>query len=170
MVKPAIRGATAADVPALLAIYNHYVAHTPITFDLEPQTLEQRLAWFEQFSDCGRHRLLVCEDAGAVVGYACSHQFRVKQAYDPTVETSVYCAPSATGRGIGSQLYGALFAALSGEDIHTFVGGVTLPNSASVALHQRFGFEPVGTLRAVGRKFGKFWDVLWLQRVLGPGP
>jgi phosphinothricin acetyltransferase len=165
-----IRNAIATDLPALLEIYNHYVVHTAITFDLEPSTLEQRRVWFDQFGTTGRHRLLVCEEGDAIVGYACSHSFRVKKAYDTTVEPSVYCAPGSAGRGIGSQLYGALFAALIGEDIHSYVAGVTLPNPASVALHLRFGFVPVGTMHEVGRKLGRYWDVSWFERVQGAPP
>src|ERR1700742_84123 len=96
-----IRAARSEDLPRLLAIYNHYVEHTPITFDLAPLTLEQRRSWLAQFGLDGRHRLLVAEEASSVVAYACSHQFRVKAAYDTTVEVSCYCAPDAIGRGIG---------------------------------------------------------------------
>jgi phosphinothricin acetyltransferase len=159
-----VRNATLADLPRLLEIYNHYVVHTPITFDVHALTLEERKAWFEQFADSGRHRLLVWEGANELLGYACSHSFRVKKAYDTTVELTCYCAPEAGGRGIGSELYTALFAALEREDIRTFVAGITLPNAASIALHRRFGFVSVGTMREVGRKFDRYWDVAWFQR------
>lgn len=162
-----IRDARAADLPRLVEIYNHYVIHTPITFDLEPFTVEQRQSWLAQFAPSGRHRLLVWEEAGTLLGYAGSHQFRVKRAYDPTVELTVYVAAEAIGRGIGSGLYRALFEALRGEDIHLFVAGITLPNPTSIALHERFGFTPVGTMHAVGRKFDRYWDVAWLERVSG---
>ena len=160
-----IRPASERDLPRLLEIYNHYVVHTPITFDLEPLTLEQRRPWFEQFAATGRHRLLVAEEAGVVLAYAGTHQFRVKRAYDPTVETSVYCAHEATGRGIGTQLYTALFEAVQAEDIRTYIAGVTLPNPASITLHERHGFVPVGTMHDVGRKFGKYWAVRWFEKV-----
>jgi phosphinothricin acetyltransferase len=160
----AIRPARIDDLPRLTEIYNHYVAHTPITFDLVPYTPEQRHDWFDQFRETGRHRLLVAETAGAIAGYACSHQFRTKSAYDTTVEFTVYCEPGCTGRGIGSALYKALFDALRGEDIRTVIAGITLPNDASVALHARFGFVPAGVMHAVGRKFGQYWDVGWYER------
>jgi phosphinothricin acetyltransferase len=159
-----IRPARDDDLARLTEIYNHYVVHTPITFDLEPYTVEQRRAWLEQFRDIGPHRLFVAEIEGAVAGYACSHQFRTKAAYDTTIEVSVYCAPESTGRGVGSALYTALFEALRGEDIRTVIAGVTLPNDASVALHARFGFAPAGLMHAVGRKFGQYWDVGWYER------
>jgi phosphinothricin acetyltransferase len=168
MSDPCIRGAVSADLPRLVDIYNHYVEHTPITFDVQAMTVHEREPWFAQHSSTGRHRLLVCEEAGVLHGYACSHQFRVKQAYDTTVETSVYCAPGFTGRGVGTRLYAALFDALRAEDIRTFIAGVTLPNPASIALHQRFGFAPVGVMHAVGRKFEQYWDVAWFERAHGP--
>ena len=162
----AIRSGVAADLPRLLDIYNHYVVHTPITFDLAPLSLEQRRSWLDQHAPSGRHRLLVAEQAGHLIGYASSHQFRAKAAYDSTVETTVYCAPDATGRGAGTALYRALFAALEGEDIATFIAGITLPNAASEALHARFGFSHVGTMHKVGRKFDRYWDVGWYERVV----
>ncbi|MBI5287833.1 MAG: N-acetyltransferase [Chloroflexi bacterium] len=161
-----IRPGTLRDLPRLVEIYNHYILHTPVTFDLEPVTIEQRRPWFDQFADQGRHRLLVADEGHGALGYACTHQFRVKAAYDTTVETTVYCAPEATGCGTGSALYTALFLAVAHEDIHRLVAGITLPNAASVALHQRFGFAPVGVFHAVGRKLGRYWDVGWYERAL----
>jgi phosphinothricin acetyltransferase len=154
-----IRRAQAADLPALLDIYNHYVRETPITFDIEPRTLDQRRAWFAQFAETGRYRCLVAARGGRAVGWASSAPFKDRAAYDTTIETSVYLAPEETGKGFGRALYAALFDALAGEDIHRAYGGVTLPNAASVALHERMGFRRVGTYPEVGRKFGRFWDV-----------
>ncbi|MEO5838971.1 MAG: N-acetyltransferase family protein [Acidimicrobiales bacterium] len=161
-----VRTATIDDLEQVVAIYNHYVLHTPITFDLAPFTVEDRRDWFEQFSTTGRHRLLVAVDRGAVVGYAGSHQFRTKAAYDTTVETTVYCAPNAVGRGIGHALYLALFQAIEGEDIHSLLAAITLPNDASVALHERFGFTRAGVTHEVGRKFDRYWNVGWYERIL----
>lgn len=164
MSSPIVRAATDGDLQPLVDIYNHYVVHTAITFDLDPVSLEDRRSWLQHFALHGRHRLLVCEEANSVVGYASSHQFRVKKAYDTTVELSCYCAPDATGRGVGSRLYTALLEALTGEDIRCFVAGITLPNPASIALHKRFGFVSVGTMHSVGRKFERAWDVEWFER------
>jgi phosphinothricin acetyltransferase len=163
-----IRPALSSDLPALLALYNHYVAHSPITFDLTPLTLAQRVVWFAQFAPSGRHRLLVAEAEGELLGYAGTHSFRPKQAYETTVETTIYCAPHALGRGLGRALYAELFAQLRGQDIRVFMAGITLPNPASIALHERFGFTLCGTMHAVGRKFGQYWDVGWYEKVL-PG-
>ena len=159
-----IRPARIEDLPRLTEIYNHYIVNTPITFDLEPVTLDDRRAWFAQFDDSGRHRLFVAEVDGVVQGYAGSHQFRTKRAYDTTVETTIYCAPEATGRGIGRALYEALFAVIDREDIRVAIAGITVPNEASVAIHAAFGFEPAGLMHDVGRKFGRYWDVLWMER------
>jgi phosphinothricin acetyltransferase len=164
MADPLIRPARPGDLAALTDLYNHYIVSTPITFDLAPWTIEQRRPWFDAHADTGRHRLLVAEEDGAVVGYACTSPFRPKAAYDTTAETSVYCRAGCTGRGIGTALYRALFDAVRGEDIHRFVAGVTLPNDASVALHTRAGFTQIGLLTEVGRKFGRYWNVAWFER------
>jgi phosphinothricin acetyltransferase len=161
-----VRTADRADLPHLTEIYNHYVVHTPITFDLEPYTVERRVAWLEQFAPTGRHRLVVAEENGLVVGYAGTMRFRVKPAYDTTVETTVYTAPEMVGQGVGRKLYAALFEAIAGENIHRIVGGYTLPNPASAKLHEQFGFKPVGIFSEVGYKFGKYWDVAWTERPL----
>lgn len=159
-VRPALRD----DLPRLTEIYNHYVLYTPITFDIEPYTVERREAWFSQFAESGRYRLLVADSNGSVVGYAGTTRFRPKPAYETTVETTIYCAPDALGEGIGRLLYGALFKILEGEDIRRFVACFTLPNAASAALHERFGFKRVGVFTENGRKFGRYWDVAWNER------
>jgi len=165
MTNITIRPAQLADLPRITEIHNHYVLNTHITFDVRPYTPEQRLAWFHEHSDGRRYRLLVAEDSSAgVLGYACTGRFRPKEAYATTVETSIACAPDATGRGVGRQLYQALFDLLATEDIHRIVAGIAQPNAASNALHERFGFKPIGLFSGVGRKFGKYWDVLWLER------
>jgi phosphinothricin acetyltransferase len=161
-IRPALR----TDLPRITEIYNHYVIHTPITFDLAPHTVEARIPWFEQFANTGRHRLLAAEENGIVVGYAGTMRFRDKAAYQTSVETTVYCSHDALGRGIGGRLYSALFEAIAGEDIHRIVAGYTLPNAATLALHERFGFKPVAVFSEVGRKFDRYWDVGFSLRPL----
>src|SRR5213595_933985 len=107
---PDVRHAVVEDLPALTALYNHYVEHTPVTFDVVPLLPAQRRQWFDDHAG-GRHRLLVAEEHGAIVGYASTSRWRPKPAYDTTVESSVYVRHDAVGRGIGRALYGALFAA-----------------------------------------------------------
>jgi len=161
----AIRPAALDDLGALTAIYNHYVNHTPITFDVRPFTVEERRPWFSDHSGSGPHSLLVAVDRhGTCVGYASTSQWRPKAAYDTTIEASVYCHPDAIGQGCGTALYTALFDAVAHEDVRTIVAGITLPNPASIALHERFGFRPVGVFHAVGRKFDRYWDVAWFER------
>jgi phosphinothricin acetyltransferase len=164
MPEIAIRAAKRGDLPRLTEIYNHYVLHTPITFDVEPYTVEKRVAWFEQFGETGRYRLLVAEENSVVLGYAGTLRWRPKAAYDTTVETTIYCDPAATGKGVGYRLYKALFEAIAGEDLCRIVAGYTVPNPASAALHARLGFREVGIFTQVGRKFGRYWDVVWNER------
>jgi len=165
MAPYAIRDATLDDLPALTDIYHHYVVHTTITFDLYPVSVDDRRSWFEAHAPAGRHRLLVAvADSDACVGYAGTSRWRPKAAYDATVEASVYCHPDHAGRGCGRALYRALFDAVSSEDIEAIVACVSLPNPASVALHERFGFRPLGVFRRVGRKFDQYWDVAWFER------
>ncbi|MDX6226953.1 MAG: phosphinothricin acetyltransferase [Frankiales bacterium] len=160
----AIRPAEQGDLAALTALYNHYIATTAITFDIEPMTVEARAEWFSHYAAAGRHRLLVAHDGPVLVGYASTGRFAVKAAYETSVEVSVYVAPDQARRGIGTALYEALFASVADEDIHRAYAGITLPNDASRRLHERFGFTPVGVYREVGRKFGRYHDVLRMQR------
>jgi phosphinothricin acetyltransferase len=163
---PEIRNAEPADLPALVDLYNHYIATTAITFDIEPVTVAARKSWLSHYSAVGRHRLLVAYDGPVLLGYASTSPFAVKAAYETSVEVSVYLDPQHTGRGVGTALYEALFASVADEDIHRAYAGISLPNEASVALHQRFGFTDVGVYREVGRKLGRYWDVLRMQREL----
>jgi phosphinothricin acetyltransferase len=162
-----MRSASPDDLPALTAIYNHYVINTAITFDLQPFEPEGRRAWFEAHSSSGPHRLVVAvDDFDSILGYATTSRWRPKAAYDTTVESTVYCRSDVVGRGVGRALYSALFDALAAEDIHRIVAGISQPNPASVALHARLGFRQVGVFSNVGRKFGKYWDVAWFERPL----
>lgn len=161
-----IRRVEQGDLSALLDIYNHYIVRTPITFDIAPKTRAERQAWLDGFAPAGRHQCFVAARNGTAIGWACSGPFRDKAAYQTSVETSVYMAPGETGQGLGRRLYQALFDALAGEDVHRLLAGVTLPNAASVGLHRAMGFQPVGTFTAIGRKFGRYWDVEWFERAV----
>ena len=166
MSEPTIRVAAPADLVALTTLYNHYVVESHCTFDATPLTVDQRRVWFEQHAETGPHRLLVALDGDTLLGYASSSAHRPKPGYRTSVETSVYLAPQAHGRRIGTRLYTELFAQLAEEDVHRALAGVALPNPASVALHRRMGFTELGTFDEVGRKFGKYWSVMWFQRSL----
>jgi phosphinothricin acetyltransferase len=162
-----VRAATEHDLDAINDIYNHYVASAHYTFDLEPMSRDARREWFTHYAEKGRHRLLVGLAEGRLIGYASSSRFREKPAYETSVETSIYVTPDAIGRGAGSRLYAELFHSLEGEDVHRAYAGIALPNPASVALHERFGFKRVAHFTEQGRKFGRYWDVAWFEKLLG---
>ena len=161
-----LRPARASDLTALTALYNHYVRETPVTFDVEPYHVETRRPWLEGFAPEGPHRLFVAEREAVLLGYAGSMRFRPKAAYATSVETTVYLRPESAGQGVGALLYAQLFEALRGEDLHRALAGITLPNPASIRLHERFGFRPIGVFHEVGRKFGRYWDVGWYEKSL----
>ncbi|MDX3522270.1 GNAT family N-acetyltransferase [Streptomyces scabiei] len=163
-----VRPGVETDLAALTDIYNHYVRETPITFDTAVLTPEERRAWLLSHPEDGPHRLMVAiaKESQRILGYATSSAFRPKAAYGTSVEVSVYLAPDAGGRGVGTLLYRALFAALATEDVHRAYAGIAQPNEASTRLHERFGFRYVGTYREVGRKFGRYWDVAWYEKEL----
>ncbi len=165
-----IRRAELADAPALLDIYNHYVRETPVTFDLEPRTLAQRQEWLAGFAPRGRYQCFVAVRDEMAVGWASSARFKERQAYETSIETSIYLSPAESGRGLGRRLYGALFDALKGEDLHRAYGGVTQPNPASNRLHEAMGFVRQGVLPEIGRKFGRYWDVAFYVKPLGNQP
>jgi phosphinothricin acetyltransferase len=161
-----VRRCERTDVPALLDIYNYYVLKTPITFDIEPRTLEQRYAWFDGFAGSGRYQCFVALKGAVLIGWASSGRFKDRAAYDLSIETTVYVKPEETGKGVGRLLYQTLFAALADSDAHRAYAGITVPNDASERLHRAFGFYRYGMTREVGRKFGRYWDVAWYEKPL----
>ena len=161
-----IRPIEERDLTALTRIYNHYVSETAVTFDIDRFTAEERRPWLDGFSENGPHRCFVAELDGEVGGWACSRRFRRKPAYASTVEVSVYLDPTHVGRGLGSRLYETLFTSLAEIDLHRALAGITLPNAASVALHERFEFRTTGVLHEVGQKLGRYWDVEWFEKQL----
>ncbi|MGW1890179.1 N-acetyltransferase family protein [Streptomyces sp. NPDC002004] len=165
-----VRAGVEGDLRALTDIYNHYVRETPITFDTTVLTPEERRPWLLSHPEDGPHRLLVAQErtSGRILGYATSGPFRPKAAYVTSVEVSIYLAPDAGGRGVGTLLYKSLFEVLAGEDVHRAYAGITQPNEPSARLHARFGFRPVGMFHEVGRKFGRYWDVAWHEKELQP--
>ena len=161
-----VRRAERFDLEAITTLYNHFVETTAVTFDVGAFTAEARKPWFTQFADAGPHQLFVAERGGAFAGYAGSMAFKAKKAYSTSVETTIYVSPEAGGRGVGRALYERLFSALAEEDLHRAYAGVALPNEASIRFHERFGFREIGTFREVGRKFGRYHDVMWLEKRL----
>ena len=163
-----MKPAAEADLEGINEIYNRYIAEAHFTFDIEPMAIEARREWFSHYAQTGPHRVMVAVTEGMVIGYASSSRFRPKVGYNTSVETSIYLAPQAVGRGVGSRLYERLFNALEKEDLHRAYAGIALPNPASIGLHERFGFKRVAHFTEQGRKFGRYWDVAWYEKPLGP--
>ncbi|MFL9873805.1 GNAT family N-acetyltransferase [Paraburkholderia megapolitana] len=161
-----IRLANATDLDSLHSLRNHYIAHSYATFDEELMSKEAVNAWMGLFSRVGPHRLYVAVDSARLLGFAASQQYRNHPAFRKTVETSIYVAPEAVGRGVGLALYENLFREISGEDLHCAVVGIALPNEASVRLHQKMGFTEVGTFAEYAVKNGRYVSSVWMQRVL----
>jgi phosphinothricin acetyltransferase len=162
----AVRAGRGEDLAAINDIYNHYVLETAITFEVEPVTMAARREWFGHYGATGRHRLLVAATGDGVLGYATSSPYHQRAAYETSVEVSVYLDPGRVGRGVGSRLYAELLAVLEPEDVHRAYGGIAMPNPASVALHERFGFRRAAYFSEQGRKFGRYWDVAYYERQL----
>jgi phosphinothricin acetyltransferase len=162
-----VRAATADDAAAIAAIYAPYVTGTVISFETEaPDAAEiaRRMA-----GDAGTYPwLAACDDDGALLGYAYATAFRLRPAYRFSVETTVYVAGHAHGRGIGRALYAALLPVLEAQGYVQAIAAITLPNPASVALHERFGFRRIGAYQEVGFKHGGWHSVGLWQRALAP--
>lgn len=162
-----VREAQVADLSAVADIYNHSVQHSLAVFTEIPTTVEERAAWFaaRRAADCP---VLVGVADGTVVGFASFGQFRPWPGYRFTVEHSVYVSQTHQGRGVGTALMNALLDAAAARGKHVMVAGVEATNLASVRFHQRLGFRHAGTLPSVGFKFGRFVDLTFLYRLLGP--
>lgn len=165
-----IRPATPADAGPLAAIYNHYITDTVVTFEEIPVT-SQEMARRLDLTTAAGFPWLVWEEAGRVLGYAYAGPWKTRSAYRFAAESTVYLDPAATGRGLGTQLYTALLSRLALMGLHTVIGGVALPNAASVALHARLGFQPAAHFHEVGWKFGRWIDVgYWELKLPAPHP
>ncbi|MHB9037054.1 MAG: GNAT family N-acetyltransferase [Armatimonadota bacterium] len=159
-----IRRASEDDVPAITRIYNYAILNTTATFDIEPKTLENRLEWFRKHDD--NYPLIVATIDDKVVGWASIRPFGVRAAYRFTVENAVYIDCEYQGRGIGATLLAELIRLSTELEYHVILATVVGGNDASLKLHLKFGFEQVGITREVGRKFGLWLDVIYLERIL----
>lgn len=161
-----IRKAEARDMPELLAIYNYEVEHGTATFDLHTKTMAERMEWFHAHNH-GNHLLIVADIDGKAAGYASLSPYRDKEAYAATVELSVYVDPHYRRHGIARRLMAELLAvAKERSDIHTVISVITDGNDASVALHEDFGFVYCGTMKEVGKKFGKMLGIVNYQLIV----
>ena len=157
-----IRNAAPGDAAAIAAIYNLHVRSTIVTFELE-EVSDGEMS--RRISDVQSHGLpwLVCVAGDEVLGYAYAGPWKARAAYARTVESSIYLRDDIRGRGMGASLYAALIERLKSLGMHVVIGGAALPNAASIALHERLGFEYVGTFREVGWKFERWIDVGYWQ-------
>lgn len=161
-----IRPATHADLPPLLEIYNEIIAHSTAVYALVPTTLAERTQWFEARRAAG-YPVLVAQDDGAVLGFASFGEFRgAWPGYRYTVEHSVHIRADRRGQGLGTRLLEALFPLALAMGKHVMVGGIDASNAASLQLHRRLGFEQVAHFREVGHKFGRWLDLVFVQRFL----
>jgi phosphinothricin acetyltransferase len=163
-----IRVALPEDAEAILTIYAPIVRDTAISFEVEPLTpveMRERIVTTLQ-----RLPWLVCERQEEVLGYVYASPHRTRAAYQWSVDVSVYIQAKARRTGMGRALYHALFQLLSLQGFYQCFAGITLPNPASVGLHEALGFQPVGVYQSVGYKLGEWHDVGWWQRTLQPRP
>ncbi|HLV97053.1 MAG TPA: arsinothricin resistance N-acetyltransferase ArsN1 family B [Ktedonobacterales bacterium] len=163
---PIIRLAHLEDAPAIQAIYAPIVISTPTSFELTPPTVEEMRQRIEQ--KLLTHPWVVYEAQGKVVGSAYASVYRARAAYQWSVEVSVYLHEQWRGQGIGRALYTSLFALLRLQGFYSVYAGITLPNPASVALHETMGLRPLGVYQRVGYKLGAWHDVGWWQGTLQP--
>jgi phosphinothricin acetyltransferase len=152
------------DAEAIRGIYNRAIG-TVATFDLEPRSLDEQQQWLAQRS--GAHVVLVADDGGPLVGFASLSPYRDRPAYRTTVENSVYVDEGYQGRGVGRQLMSELIETARDHGFHSMIARIVSSNAASIALHRGLGFELVGVEKEVGRKLGRWLDVVVMQRMLG---
>jgi phosphinothricin acetyltransferase len=164
-----VRSAVADDSGAIAEIYNHYVVKTVITFEEEPVSASEMGRRIEE-STSASLPWLVGEREGKIVGYAYATPWRARSAYRFSVEVTVYLDPVCPRRGIGSRLYEALLSGLKARGVHAAFGVIALPNDASVAIHEKFGFARAALLREVGFKFGRWIDVGYWQLIFEGSP
>jgi L-amino acid N-acyltransferase YncA len=164
-MSPTLRLATAADLQAINDIYNHYVLCSTCTYQLEPEPLEGRKAWFAAHSP-EKYPVTVAEIEGAVVGWGSLSKFRDRAAYDGSVEASIYIHHGYHRRGLGRTLLVDLIARARAAGFHTLIGGCSADQTASLALQESLGFTRVAHFKEVGYKFGQWLDVIFLQLML----
>jgi phosphinothricin acetyltransferase len=160
-----IRNVELRDAKAVAAIYNHYVTTSIVTFEEESVTASEIARRIEEVQSTSLP-WLIGETRSQLSGYAYATRWRTRSAYRFAAEVTVYVAPGSAGRGIGSKLYAHLLPKLRSAGIHSVIGGIALPNQASVALHEKFGFRKAAHFEEVGFKFGRWIDVGYWQLTL----
>jgi L-amino acid N-acyltransferase len=155
--------ATDADLPAILAIFNDVIATSTAIYQDDPTTLEERAAWLSARRAGDFPVLVARDDDGTAIGIASYGPFNPRPGYATTVEHTVMLAPAARGRGLGTALVGALMETAGRSGVHAIIGAIDAENAGSIRMHERLGFVEVGRLPEVGRKFGRWLDVVYLQ-------
>jgi phosphinothricin acetyltransferase len=161
-----IRIARAPDRPAIDAIYAHYVLTSTCTYAEEPDPDDVRQAWFDAHGP--EHPITVMEQDGTILGWGSLSPWRERSGYRHSVELSVYLRPESCHQGLGRELLADLVARAEALGYHSILGGISADQLASIRLHERLGFTRVAHLREVGFKFGRWLDVVYYQRMLGP--
>jgi phosphinothricin acetyltransferase len=164
MTSAIVRPASRDDLPAINAIYNHYVLHSTATYQTVPSTEREREEWFEARGE--RHPVVVAEIDGVVVGWGSLNKFHARQAYENSVDDSIYLHHEHLGRGMGSLILAELIRLAKEIGHHTILGGIDASQAPSIALHEKFGFVKVSHLKEVGFKQGRWLDVIWMQKML----
>ena len=159
-----IRPAASKDLAAINDIYNHYVLNSTCTYQLEPETMADRIAWFEHHGP--KHPVIVGELEGKVVGWGSLSRYNARAAYARTVENSVYVHHQWHKRGIGGMLLAELIRLARQQGHHTIIAGIDADQTASVALHSSLGFKKVGHMTELGHKFERWLDVMYMQLML----
>ena len=161
-----IRPATHADLPGILEIYNDAVLHTTATYDYEPRTLEHRQQWFEERQRDGYPVLVAADASGRVGGWSALNPFHARIGYRFTSENSVYVAADLRGQGLGKLLLAPLLEAAKARGLHAIIAAIDAANEPSLRLHAAFGFEKVGHFKQTGFKFGRWLDVVYMEKLL----
>lgn len=164
MAEATLRPATETDLGAINDIYNHYVLHSTCTYQEEPEPLADRRQWFHKHGD--QHPVIIAELDGQVVGWGSLSAYHARSAYRHTVENSIYIHHHHHRRGLGARLLAELIVRARHLGHHAIIAGADAEQSASIALHLKFGFKPVGHYRQVGYKFDRWLDVIYMELIL----
>jgi L-amino acid N-acyltransferase YncA len=165
-MKPIVRDATREDLAGILAIYNEAVLNTTATYDYEPRTMEQRLAWFEDHQQQNYPVYVAQSDQGRIVGWSALNPFHARPGYRFTTENSVYVAADQRGQGIGKLLMPPLIEGARQRGLHAIIAGIDATNEVSIRLHAAFGFVRVAHLKQVGHKFNRWLDLIYMELLL----
>lgn len=159
-----IRNVSLDDARSICSIYNYYILNSISTFELEPISVDETAKRIKLVKD--KYPWIVYEQDGEILGYAYADEWKTRKAYKYSVESTVYLKDGESGKGTGSKLYKFLLDELKKMNIHAVIGGISLPNDVSVALHEKLGFKKIAQFKEVGKKFNKWIDVGYWELVI----